>query len=186
MCHCVFRYNDINPCINRVPPKIWKYENMKICVTENYKLVVSYRSSKRLDRKNRDSRRDIIVAVSGCRGVIDWLIGDWFLLFVCFVVLVLDWYWIGVEQCWIGVELVSQIELDWHWYLYLYLCSLFLRSICTICFCWSLSASMHPQHIPHIHLWHSLNWCKFDWVEFDVIDWVGLSFRDWIEFALSW
>ena len=52
------------------------YENMKICMTENYKLVVSYRSSKRLDRMNRDSRRDIIFVVSGVREVmIDWLIG---------------------------------------------------------------------------------------------------------------
>ena len=39
--------------------------NMKVCMTENDKLVVSYRSSKRLDRKNRDSRRDIMVVVSG-------------------------------------------------------------------------------------------------------------------------
>ena len=88
-------------------------------MTDNYKLVVSYRSSKRLDRKNWDSRRDIIVMVSGCREVIDWLIGDWFLLFV-------SWYWsrIGIELvlnrvelvlswCWVGVELVlSLYSLD--------------------------------------------------------------------------
>ena len=47
------------------------YESMKIRMTENYKLVASYRSSKRLDRKNRDSHRDIMVMVSGCREVID-------------------------------------------------------------------------------------------------------------------
>ena len=83
--------------------KIWKYENMKICMTENYKLVVSYRRSKRLDRKNQDSRRDIIVMVymSGCREVIDRLIGDWFLLFV-------SWYWsrIIIELVLNSVELV--------------------------------------------------------------------------------
>ena len=44
---------------------------MKICMTENYELVASHRSSKRLDRKNRDPRRDIMVMVSGCREVID-------------------------------------------------------------------------------------------------------------------
>ena len=51
--------------------KISKYQNIKICMTENYKLVVSYRSSKSRDRMNRDSRRDIIVVVSECREVIE-------------------------------------------------------------------------------------------------------------------
>ena len=37
-----------------------------------------------------------------------------------------------------------RIELNWHWYLYLYLCSLFLRSICTSCLCWSLSQFKVP------------------------------------------